>query len=532
MAAIPGLGDSPGADRSAGRCPVRGVRARNARTVAVWRSGAFILPNTNGSWPTSRRSTNCRRSGAEQLRRIDPQEVREQDVPGRDRLLTALENYAAWRKALPENERRQLDAAPNRAERMKIVRRLMEQQYVRKLPPPVRQCLAALPPEQLRRRGGPAARTRERLRRQRARDNMPARLDDFPPEVRDFVRKTLRPMLSDPDEKRPARRRRRQVADCWRRDRTRTVRQALRPATGYTRRGRPGAAWPTCPRRRTNTSSIRRHYKELSSAEGRLRPDYALTSVRGSMRQGEFQGRLCAAAARRPASWRIYRLRQRSISLSPSDPAGSVAAAMCTRRESQLAGVSGSVARHRLAVQPRHPRHESARSARTVGRRPRATPCTPTCPISRTRAALPGTSPCWSCRKRNGPRLKLSATDPVQPRSVAREEYYRRHPDRVEETTRREAVTVGAAALRYVAANPFRSGFTTVKRRRRRVPCFDTSKACFGVPKPWHPARRRRRWTVLKSLLEPRSPRSGCCAPYLACLPYLISLPVRPAQRR
>jgi hypothetical protein len=130
--------------------------------------------------------------------------LQEQDSLTQKHLWAALERYAAWLDALPEEERRQVEAAPDRAERLNTVRRLREEQALRRLP----QRLRELPPD---RRAAEAKRFRDEelvLRRRflpgegpAQPSGRPARLGQFPKEVVAFVEEQLRPMLNS-DEKR------------------------------------------------------------------------------------------------------------------------------------------------------------------------------------------------------------------------------------------------------------------------------------------------------------------------------------------
>jgi hypothetical protein len=273
--------------------PVPDDTDRNARRLQKWRAYPSEYERLLADFEAFNRLPPERQ---EQLREID-RAVYEQDALTQDRLLIALENYADWRQSLSDEERRQIDACPNKAERLKAIRRLRDEQYVRRLPAAVREKMAALPPEE---RSAQVARLREEERQRRLRfqrDGMPARLDEFPPEVRAFVKDTLRPMLSW-DEKHHL-----DVAEGKWPTLAHTVlelsekHRVLPPLpTGAVVRWDdvPGSARPHVHPR---------HHRELKLIEGRW-PDYAL-AVNRAMRQ-DFKGGpkgLPALGASKPAEF-------------------------------------------------------------------------------------------------------------------------------------------------------------------------------------------------------------------------------------
>src|SRR5262249_45694906 len=147
--------------------------------------------------------------------------VQEQDPVRRDRLLLALENYAAWRATLSDDDRRRLDAATDRAERLRLIRHLREEQFVRRLSAADRNELAALPAdaravrllrlrERERERDRQAREEDRQVRQRQLAELTPSRLESFPTEVRVFVEKKLSPMLTDSEL-----RRLRDAEDSW-----------------------------------------------------------------------------------------------------------------------------------------------------------------------------------------------------------------------------------------------------------------------------------------------------------------------------
>jgi hypothetical protein len=148
----------------------------------------------------------------EQLRRLD-RELHEQDSATQKHLLQVLDRYASWLERLPESQRRQIESTTDRAERLKLIRQLREQEWLERLPYKVREELLALPEEK---RPEAIARVREEERQRQlawqrtlrlraaaaSRPGKPAALADFPPEVIAFVEDVLKPMLSPAELKR------------------------------------------------------------------------------------------------------------------------------------------------------------------------------------------------------------------------------------------------------------------------------------------------------------------------------------------
>jgi hypothetical protein len=59
------------------------------------------------------------------------QAIQDKDPEVRQKLLEGLERYADWRERLSEEERQQIDSAPDKTERLKVIRRLREEQRLR-----------------------------------------------------------------------------------------------------------------------------------------------------------------------------------------------------------------------------------------------------------------------------------------------------------------------------------------------------------------------------------------------------------------
>ncbi|HYT90693.1 MAG TPA: hypothetical protein VEL76_18440, partial [Gemmataceae bacterium] len=86
----------------------------------------------------------------ERMRRLDHALHTEVDRATRTRLLNVLYRYADWLERLPEPERQRVTEAPDRATRLKRIKEIREEQWVRRQPQAVRNWLDAL------RRAGPA----------------------------------------------------------------------------------------------------------------------------------------------------------------------------------------------------------------------------------------------------------------------------------------------------------------------------------------------------------------------------------------
>lgn len=140
------------------------------------------------------------RARQEQMRQLD-HDLHSGDVSRRTRLWGVLDRYAGWLDKLPEADRRRVaDAGPD--ERLGVVRDLRERQWVERLPAKTRDGLALLSPEQQVVRIA-SLREDERKRRRAWHGKnephlRPAKMAQFPPEVRSFV-ESLTPRFSQAD---------------------------------------------------------------------------------------------------------------------------------------------------------------------------------------------------------------------------------------------------------------------------------------------------------------------------------------------
>ena len=180
---------------------------RNARLLAKWRTDpdhyARLQRDLRAFYelPSSRQ---------EQLRQLD-RDLHDADSPTQHHLWEVLERYSAWLDQLPDNDRQQVEAATDRTERLKVVRKIRERQWIEHLPLSAQLELATLP-ESKRTTQIARLRQEERLRRQRW--QMPVKPRGTLPEVpnrllRDFAlgelsaeeRAELKLSLADPESR-------------------------------------------------------------------------------------------------------------------------------------------------------------------------------------------------------------------------------------------------------------------------------------------------------------------------------------------
>jgi hypothetical protein len=140
------------------------------------------------------------------LRQLD-RSLHEADSFTQKRLWAVLERYSNWLERLPEPERKKVEGA-DRADRIRVIKELREQQWVERLPLAVRKELESLPREARPARIA-ALRKEEKerrlawqkeLRRVPKSIERPTRLVEFSPEVQGYVKDVLRPMLSEEEK--------------------------------------------------------------------------------------------------------------------------------------------------------------------------------------------------------------------------------------------------------------------------------------------------------------------------------------------
>ena len=149
------------------------------------------------------------------LRQLDEQ-LHELDSGTQARLWTVLERYNAWLDRLPSEDRSQIEAAAEDAQKLQVVKRLRKREWIARLPQTLRERVARTPEGEERTALLAQLRKREHDRRAewvralRPRDetfvhfSRPSRLSDFPAETQDFVKKSLIPALTEDEKKRLA----------------------------------------------------------------------------------------------------------------------------------------------------------------------------------------------------------------------------------------------------------------------------------------------------------------------------------------
>jgi hypothetical protein len=148
----------------------------------------------------------------EQLRRLD-RELHELEPAAQKRLLAVLERYGSWLEHLSASDRQRIEGATDHAERLRIIRQIREQQWLEHLPYKVREELANLPeadrPEmiaKLKEEEHQRLAAYQRALKLRAstpsQPGKPALLAEFPAEVQTFVEESLKPMLNPLELKR------------------------------------------------------------------------------------------------------------------------------------------------------------------------------------------------------------------------------------------------------------------------------------------------------------------------------------------
>jgi outer membrane protein OmpA-like peptidoglycan-associated protein len=151
----------------------------------------------------------------ERMRQFD-RDLHEEDPDAQSRLWEVLERYSDWASRLQESDKRRIDATGDPAERLAVIKDLRQKEWIDRLPKTDRDAVLALP-EPARSARLTALRKEERQRRLDWRDwangqkprpdlgprpNRPARLAEFPPDVRTYVADQLTPMLTDEEKER------------------------------------------------------------------------------------------------------------------------------------------------------------------------------------------------------------------------------------------------------------------------------------------------------------------------------------------
>ena len=82
----------------------------------------------------------------EQLRQLD-RALHEEDSASQSRLWEALDRFNVWLEHLPDEDRRRITEAPSRDDRLRVIKELREQEFIRRPPQKVRESLEQLAPE-------------------------------------------------------------------------------------------------------------------------------------------------------------------------------------------------------------------------------------------------------------------------------------------------------------------------------------------------------------------------------------------------
>jgi hypothetical protein len=180
---------------------------RNRRLLDVWRNDpdhyARLRRDLKSFWEMSP-------DDRERLRRID-HDLHETDTKTQKKLMGVLERYASWLDRISEAERKQI-AASDRSERIKVIRTILDRQYLESLPKRTRDEISQLPVAEQRTQLDRFRREDRQLRLACARFTLlpaeparrpvqssafrPTRLQDFPTDVRYYVDHFLWPQIA------------------------------------------------------------------------------------------------------------------------------------------------------------------------------------------------------------------------------------------------------------------------------------------------------------------------------------------------
>lgn len=176
---------------------------RNRRLLDIWRADPDhfhrLQRDLAAFWelPAERR---------ERLRRLD-RDLHDADSRTQKRLWGVLERYADWLERLPEADQQSIATAADKTERLQAIRDIRARQYFERLPAKTREELTRLSDKERKARLDQLKQEEQQLRRASvqyvqtrpeapARPGRPTRLDEFPPDVRQYVELSLWPQLS------------------------------------------------------------------------------------------------------------------------------------------------------------------------------------------------------------------------------------------------------------------------------------------------------------------------------------------------
>jgi hypothetical protein len=144
----------------------------------------------------------------ERLRTLD-HDLHQESPYTQARLFDVMERYADWLDRLPAADRDRVQQAPNRKQRLQVIREILDRQWMERLPQAVRERIARAPEPQ-RQKLIRQERNKEAFRRGDWRNAMnhwddvlrrqPLKLSDLPPGLRAFVREVLLSRLNEADQ--------------------------------------------------------------------------------------------------------------------------------------------------------------------------------------------------------------------------------------------------------------------------------------------------------------------------------------------
>jgi hypothetical protein len=142
----------------------------------------------------------------ERMRKLD-RDIQEEDPARQARYQRVMQRYVYWLHRLPEEDQQRIQAAPDAAARLAIIKEICEKQWLVRQPRPIQEQVNAAKEAE---RSGLIEKLRRDERSSLAKaaesppplKQRPMRLADFPGDVQDFIREALMPMLADEEKQR------------------------------------------------------------------------------------------------------------------------------------------------------------------------------------------------------------------------------------------------------------------------------------------------------------------------------------------
>jgi hypothetical protein len=184
----------------------------NLRKLAQWRADPEHYARLKRDWSAYMALPRDQRS---RLKRLD-EDLHALESGTQARLWAVLQRFHDWLDRLSVEERHQIEAAADTAQKLHVIKMLREREWVAQLPRALRERVGNTPEGAERAVLIAQLRKQERDRRaewlralhQRTEafmpDSQPSRLTDFPAEIQEFVRKSLLPALGEEERKRLA----------------------------------------------------------------------------------------------------------------------------------------------------------------------------------------------------------------------------------------------------------------------------------------------------------------------------------------